>query len=118
MFGLLNLIPAPLQWALMAALAAGAAAVVYSYNGALRQNEALKAEVARLETNIGRMKSVEDTLRKNLELKDATIKAIDGHAEAFGKNLAEACEVWERVKGSDTPVEDVLEALKEKNREP
>lgn len=118
MLNLLGLIPAWLQWALMAGVAAAAAVVVYSYNSALRQNEVLRAKVSTLETNIDRMKSVENTLRANLKLKDATIEAIDNHEAAFGKNLQEACELWEKVKNSETPVDDVLEALKEKNREP
>lgn len=115
MLGILGLMPAWLQWTLMAGAAAFVVAAVYSYNGALTKAERLQNEVQRLETDIDRMKSVETVLRANLKQKDAVIAAMDQHKDAFGKNLKEACELWEKVKDSENPVDDVLEALKEKH---
>jgi hypothetical protein len=63
------------------------------------------------------MKSVENALRANLKLKEAALEAGDEHAAAFGANLKEACELWEKVKDSETPVDDVLEGLKERENE-
>ena len=113
---LLNFIPGPLRWMLLAGAVAAGGAIVFAYNGALEKAERLEHQVAKLERDIASRKEVENVLRQNNKLKDETIAALDKHSAAFGTTLKKVCERWEKIKNSDKPVDDLLEELAKENR--